>query len=183
MASFPLRTFTGEQPMAFASPRQSPRARTGSEREALANFRRRIHWLSFEPLEDRIAPDATPLTLALALTDPDDVIVRLNGSQIQIVDADAPGSAPLASQQLADTSAVLLTGADGRADKLTIDYSHGGPFSLPGGISFAGGSGMGDALAVKGGGNLTWNLTGPNAGHAGGGAVQFSGVENLAGAA
>src|SRR5262249_29309387 len=51
--------------------------------------------------------------------------------------------------------------------------------TLPGGITFLGGTGDGDALLVKGAGDLTWHVTGANAGSAG--AVQFSGVENLLG--
>jgi hypothetical protein len=81
----------------------------------------------------------------------------------------------LQSQSLADTSTVVITGAD-LDDKLTIDFSN--PFSIP--ISFTDTSETdGDFLEVIGGDNA-WNITGSGSGNVGD--VNFRSVENLVGA-
>src|SRR5262249_22919789 len=79
---------------------------------------------------------------------PDDLTLRLNGADLQIVQS-ATG-AVRASKPLADTSAVVITGADAEDDTLQVDFAAGGFFAVPGDISFAGGTAGFDSLVVKG---------------------------------
>jgi hypothetical protein len=76
------------------------------------------------------------------------------------------------SQALADTSSVIVTGAE-LDDRLTIDGSF--PSSLP--ISFHGG--MGTNTLIGPAADSTWTITGPDAGSVG--SVQFTGIGNLTG--
>ena len=85
-----------------------------------------------------------------------------SGSNLQVVDTTNPTNV-LASQPLATTSSIAITGNPGGSDTLTTDCT-GGYFSIPCGISFTG-SGNG-ALNVQGGSfaGFTDNLTGPGPG-------------------
>src|SRR5688572_2333435 len=96
--------------------------------------------LRMESLEDRIAPDATPLELTLASQDPAAVTLRLNGSDLQVVPTADPGAPPLASRALADVSEVRIFGDPAKPEAVTIDYAFGGFFWVPGGTSFQGGA-------------------------------------------
>ena len=92
--------------------------------------------LFLEPLEERVAPDASPLLHVIPDGGPNDLTLRLSGPDLQLVDTGTGDL--LASQALADTSAVEVTGADGANDTLRIDFISVGSFTLAGGIAFDG---------------------------------------------
>ncbi|NLF73514.1 MAG: cadherin-like domain-containing protein, partial [Candidatus Anammoximicrobium sp.] len=76
------------------------------------------------------------------------ITLRKNGTDLEIVrDADAQ---VLASKPLADTTIVIVTGADAADDQLTVDLAAGGFFSLAGGVDFSGGAGGHDTLVLSG---------------------------------
>jgi len=150
--------------------------------KAAAKKRRKV---LFEPLEPRLllsadlsfamAGAANDLTLQLDQVDGVDTLQLINNE-----DTD-PTTQIVASQALADTSAVLITGAE-QDDKFTVDFST--PFSVPNGILFSDAfSGDNDTLKVTGKSNV-WNITGNNRGNVdGAGIVDFLGIENLTGGA
>ncbi|PYS78376.1 MAG: hypothetical protein DMF66_06615, partial [Acidobacteria bacterium] len=75
--------------------------------------------------------------------------LRRRGDDLVLSD-DRTG-AVLRSQPLAATSRVVVRGADGETnDTLTVDFG-GGVFSVPEGISYDGGAGGFDTLAIAGG--------------------------------
>jgi hypothetical protein len=76
----------------------------------------------------------------------DTMILQLNGTTLEILD----NGSVVASQALARTSSVTITGANNENDSLTVDYSFGGFFSVTGGVSFAGGTAAFDQLSVVG---------------------------------
>lgn len=84
---------------------------------------------------------------------PDNIVLRHNGSRIEVYDAIA---AKVVAQSKPSTDAVEINGAPGESDTLTIDYGFvGGFFTLAGGIRFNGGAGAGtDRLVVKGNGAI-----------------------------
>ena len=131
---------------------------------------RKVH---FEPLEQRVllsgdlnyAADAgAALNLMLRLDEPT--------QNLQLVDNAT--SIVLIEQALAGTDRVVVTGAEGN-DALTVDYAT--PFDTP--VLFDGGSGSDTLIGPDA--DSTWNVTGPDSGTVGG--VNFSGIENLTGAA
>jgi len=133
-----------------------------------------------EQLEPRLLLDASPLTFNFADLQPGlahEVTLRViddaGTPTVQIVNS---SNQVQASQALADTSAVVITGADAADDTLIVAASLTPTLS----VSFTGGSGQ-DTLV---GPNLpsTWTLTGANAGTLNA-VLGFSGVENLTGAA
>jgi len=140
----------------------------------LPPIRNKLH---FESLEPRLllssdltytaaAGGAVDLTLRMQKVDDVDTLQLLNNADQSI----------LQSQSLADTNAVVITGAD-QNDKFTIDFSN--PFSIP--ISFSDPSSTdSDVLEVIGRDN-TWNIGGSDSGNVGD--VNFSSIENLLGAA
>lgn len=76
-------------------------------------------------------------------------LLRRAGAKLQLLDMDT--GALLRDVALAHTSRVAITGASGRVDNtLTLDFS-GGPIDVPGGISYAGGRGGYNVLALRGG--------------------------------
>ena len=83
----------------------------------------------------------------------------------------------MASQALADTSAIVITGAE-QSDRLTIDFSN--PFSIP--IAFSDTSAEdSDSLEVVGTENI-WDITENDKGRIRGGTVvDFEAIENLLG--
>ena len=91
--------------------------------------------LSLEDLEDRRLLASDLSYTAPADSSADDLTLRLNIATLELIDNNDGGNV-VASQLLADTSSVIVTGADGEDDQLTVDFSS--PFSVP--ISFAGGS-------------------------------------------
>src|SRR5207244_1131489 len=71
-----------------------------------------------------------------------------NGSNLEIRDA---GNNVLAARPLSTVTSLTIDGADGVANALTIDYSAGGFFTIPGTIAFNGGTGAGpDSLNIVG---------------------------------
>ncbi|MBW2000187.1 MAG: LEPR-XLL domain-containing protein, partial [Deltaproteobacteria bacterium] len=130
-----------------------------------------------EPLEPRLllsadlsytmSGAADDLTLLLDNSDGVEILKLIDNDDLSI----------LASQALAETSAVEITGS-GDADSFTIDPGLGNLLeTLP--ISFLDSSGGdGDTLKILGH-ETTWNITGADAGFAG--SVDFFGVENLHG--
>src|SRR5262245_51886097 len=77
--------------------------------------------LSLERLEERVAPATLAYPFGSAAADPRAVTLRLSGADLQIVDAGT--AAVLATQPLADTTDVSVTGAGGMADVFTIDFT------------------------------------------------------------
>ena len=55
---------------------------------------------------------------------------------------------PAKHDLLANTTSVLISGDDNAADALTVDFSTGGKFTLPGGIQFTGGPEGSDSLTI-----------------------------------
>lgn len=107
--------------------------------------------LQVEALEGRWAPALMPLSYtAPAGNALDDLMLHRNGANLEIVDNLT--SNVVAQQAMASTNRVIITGADGEADRLTVDFS-GGFFTTP--VTFAGGSGTADALILQGGTTVT----------------------------
>jgi hypothetical protein len=77
------------------------------------------------------------------------LLLRRTGGNLQLLDIDS--GALLRNAKLASTSRVSIAGANGPIDNtLTLDFS-GGSLAVPGGISYAGGRGGYNVLAVRGG--------------------------------
>lgn len=127
---------------------------------------RRRAGLDLESLEDRLLLVASPLTVNLESLAPNsahDVRLRVASAggtpQLQVVTS---ANVLLAQQNLAETSAVVITGGPGN-DTLTVDFAQ--PFSLP--IAFDGGGGAGVNGLVIQGGTLTstqFSTLGPDSG-------------------
>lgn len=79
---------------------------------------------------------------------PNDLTLRLHGADLEIFDNTT--EAVVASQPLAQTSAVHITGASDEGDTLRVDFAFGGFFTVPEGITFDGGAGGPDTLHVFG---------------------------------
>jgi hypothetical protein len=134
-------------------------------------WKKRQNKVLIEPLEPRVllssdltytAADgkAVDLTLRMQKVNEVDTLQLVNNGNQSV----------LRSQAVADTSAVVIQGAD-QSDKLIVDFSN--PFSIP--ISFTDTSETdSDVLKVIGRDN-TWNITGSDTGNVGG--VNFSGIE------
>jgi len=141
---------------------------------------RRSNKVLLEPLEPRLLLSADLAFQATGAVN--NLTLQMQNVQgvdtLQVVDTAYPTNV-LASQALADTSAVVITGGT-EGDKLTIDFTN--PFSTP--VSFTDTSASGqDTLGITGG-DRTWNITGSNGGTSSGtatGTVTFTGIENLSG--
>jgi hypothetical protein len=116
----------------------------------------------------------------------DDVTLRRDGDNLELLDNT---TTVLVSRPLASVNSLVIRGTDGEADKLTVDYDHGGFFAVPNGVQFHSGSGSGDELVVQGDG-LTGAVLSSSFGPMGEGTLQtsdvtgqnlisFSGVEPL----
>ena len=116
--------------------------------------------MTFETLESRLLPSAdlapteppapTPLVLELPANEAaDSYTLRLDAENgdLEVLD----GTEVVLSRSLAATSGVVISGEDGYDDSLTIDFDHGGFFSLADGITFNGGDAGNDTLTVSGG--------------------------------
>ncbi len=130
----------------------------------------------FEAPEPRVLLNSD-LTFAMG-TEASDLTLRMQNvsgtATLQVVDNGTHDV--LASQTLADTSAVVIIGG-AENDKLTVDFSN--PFSTP--VSFTDASASDqDTLSIIGG-DRTWNITGTDAGNSG--PVTFSGIEGIIGGA
>jgi Calx-beta domain-containing protein len=76
-------------------------------------------------------------------------LLRRAGANLQLLDTDT--GALLRNVSVARTARVSISGANGRVDNtLTLDFS-GGSLAVPGGISYSGGRGGYNVLAVRGG--------------------------------
>ncbi|HSB88198.1 MAG TPA: calcium-binding protein, partial [Ilumatobacteraceae bacterium] len=136
--------------------------------------------LLFEPLEPRLLLSTDPLSFMAAAGQVLDLTLRVQEDPatpiLQLINNSevSPEAQVVASKPLADTSEVVITGAE-EDDHLTIDASV--PALLP--VTFAGGAGSDTLIGPQA--DSTWQITGANAGTVGG--VTFTDVENLAGAA
>src|SRR5262245_34437118 len=90
--------------------RRSKRPGSGWRRHRPHAFSRRMLPLRLELLEERLAPNGTPLQFAIAPNHPAELTLRLSGAELQIVKSDDPGAAPLATKALADTSSISIVG-------------------------------------------------------------------------
>jgi hypothetical protein len=111
---------------------------------------------------------------------PDQLILRYNSGSGELEIVDVVTSSVLASQALADTTDVLVAGADAENDTLTIDFTTA--FTID--VEFRGGAGGTDRLVIQGGSfaAVVYKATG-----AGAGAIDFdsltvtySGLEPIA---
>ncbi|NVM20741.1 MAG: LEPR-XLL domain-containing protein, partial [Desulfobacterales bacterium] len=150
--------------------------------EAAAKRRRKV---LFEPIEPRILLSSDPLSYTAAAGAAIDMTLRLDDAAQELLlinnKETNPETQVVASQALADTSEVVITGAD-LDDSLTVDFST--PFSVPYGILFADAfTGDSDLLKVTGKASV-WHITGGNWGNVdGAGFLDFIGIENLSGGA
>jgi hypothetical protein len=93
---------------------------------ARQRFRPRI-----EPLEGRWLPSTLTFTAPTG-NGLDTMVLRRNGNKVEILDNGLVKD----SKPLAGLTSATITGASGENDTLTVDFSFGGLFSLPGGIAF-----------------------------------------------
>ncbi|MEZ6088786.1 MAG: dockerin type I domain-containing protein [Pirellulaceae bacterium] len=95
---------------------------------------------------------ATPVTENIQVSLPnlvsDDLLIRLNGSLLEVIDR-ANGNAVVRSQSLDATDSITITGSIGVDDKITIDFESGGFFALPNPIVIDGRTGN-DSLTIVG---------------------------------
>ncbi|MEZ6063409.1 MAG: dockerin type I domain-containing protein [Planctomycetaceae bacterium] len=84
----------------------------------------------------------------------DSILIRANGFLLEVVDANA-GYELLLKQPFDGSETLTINGTNDENDYLTIDYMSGGFFSLPGGITFNGGTGTGSDQFVLNGDGLT----------------------------
>ena len=87
----------------------------------------------------------------------DDVTIRQNGGVIEVFDNNA--LAVLKHVPLAFASSIVVNGAAGESNRLLVDYSTGGFFEIPFGISFSGSVGGTDTLEVLGSGTTRATLS------------------------
>jgi hypothetical protein len=102
-------------------------------------------WL--EQLESRDAPAVLSFNAILG-NGLDDMVLRKNGNKIELLD----NNILVASQSASSLSGIVITGASGEDDRLTVDFAFGGVFAPKNGISFnnattAGGT---DSLVING---------------------------------
>ncbi|MCS6977430.1 MAG: FG-GAP-like repeat-containing protein [Gemmatales bacterium] len=82
-------------------------------------------------------------------------------------------------QRIADVHSITINGSN-KSDRLTIDLAQGGYFTLPGGITFHGGSGRNDVFRyILGSGNDVISLTGQTATVERGPNGSWTGIETL----
>lgn len=101
-------------------------------------------------VEDYLVTIVDDVVIDLAAGQNNNVVVRLNGANIEVNDADN-GGATLHSIPLASAESLTINGGP-LDDQVTIDYAIGGFFSLTGGIHFADPAGT-DTLNMIGTGN------------------------------
>lgn len=80
------------------------------------------------------------------LTGAADYVLRKSGDLVEVFD-DALNIV-VDSRIIAELEGIEVRGVDGFADKLTVDFAHGGSFGFRNGIRFSGGSGAGDTFRV-----------------------------------
>jgi hypothetical protein len=106
--------------------------------------------------------------------------LRRQGKMLELLN----GKTLVRSQALAHTSNVVVRGAAGTRDALTIDFS-GGPLAVPGGVRYNGGRGGFDTLRLQARhpqGEILYRMNGPGSGTISlrGLRVAFSNLEPLA---
>jgi hypothetical protein len=121
--------------------------------------------------EPSLLPSSTGVLSYQPPAGPNDLTLRLNGANLEIFDNLA--QIPVASMPLAQTRLVQVIGADGQQNRLTVDFSFGGFFTVSGGISFSGGSGGTNSLRIIGTGQTTGSYT-PDSALSGSGIAQVS---------
>jgi Ca2+-binding RTX toxin-like protein len=115
-----------------------------------------------------------PLTYtARAGNGADALVLRRRRDRLELFDARAGRT--LAGRHFDEVTAVVVTGADGETDTLTVDYS-GGLFRPPGGVTFHGGAGGRDVVRVRGA-DTGYVLTDAGVTGGNGVAVALTGVE------
>jgi Ca2+-binding RTX toxin-like protein len=83
-----------------------------------------------------------------------DLVIRLNTQNSTVIEVfDNNEGDLLASYALSEINSLTIIGGDNSDDLLTVDFSN--PFSIPGGIIFAGGDGGYDRLVLIGNSELT----------------------------
>ncbi len=88
---------------------------------------------------------------------PDDLVLRLNGSTLEIFDSNS--QTVVRSLPLAQTNVVQIAGGAGVENSLTVDFSFGGFFTVAGGIAFTGGTGGSNSVRIVGTGQTTGSYT------------------------
>ncbi len=132
--------------------------------------------LQVEPLEDRWLPSVLIFT-APSGNGLDDMVLRRNGNKLELF----VNTVRVLSQNLNGLTSVEITGASGEDDRLTIDFSTGGLFSVRDGIAFnnAASAGGTDSLIINGtSGNNTITMTATTV-TVDGSAISFSNIERL----
>jgi len=88
-----------------------------------------------------------------------DLVIRLNTQNLTVIEVfDNSRGILLASHTLREINSLTVIGGDNSDDILTVDLSN--PFSIPGGIVFAGGNGGYDKLVLIGNSELTAEYVG-----------------------
>jgi hypothetical protein len=133
------------------------------------------------PIANLLVPDLAGLSGPLDFVAPDnaanDLTLRLDGANLEILD----NGAVVASKALANTTSVTVVGADNTEDTLTIDYGPG-EFTVP--VTFDGGAGGSNTLALVDNVSNNWSITDADAGYVRpifGAQVNFSNTQNLTG--
>ncbi len=116
-------------------------------------------------------PDATTRVVSSA------VGLRRNGDNVELIDSQT--QQVLLVRSLNDPTPLVLTGSDDGSETLTLNYAHGGAFTLSGGLQFQAGQGGDDRFVLLGDGTgkavvipgltTTWAIHGTT--------VQLTGVE------
>src|SRR5262249_53893705 len=120
-----------------------------------------------ESLEDRRL--LSTLSYATLATDgTNNLVLQIEGNQLAIRDNGTLGAHKLLSQ----VDNVVITGADGEVDTLTIDYTNGF-FLVP--VLFTGGAGGGDAILLSA--NVDFSLSNTSLITSQGSPVPLAGVE------
>src|SRR5262249_32001042 len=108
------------------------RSRAGRRRIAMAHSlcaRQRCR-PRIEQLEDRWLPSTLTFTAPTG-SGPNNMLLRLNGNKVELLN----NGAPVASESQGGLTSVVINGANGVNNTLTVDFSVG-VFSVSGGIAF-----------------------------------------------
>jgi hypothetical protein len=137
---------------------------------------RRPFRLGVELLEGRWVPSTLTFT-APSGNGLDDMLLRRNGNKVELFD----NGTLVRSQSLGGLTAITINGASGEDDRLTIDFSFGGVFSVRDGIAFNNAANVAgtDTLVVNattGNDSIAMTATGLTVD---GSAITFSGLEQL----
>jgi hypothetical protein len=107
---------------------------------------------------------------------PDDLLLRRNGSRLELFD----NGVLVRSQNLSSLTAATINGVNGENDRLTVDFSAGGLFSIPKGITFNNPPSAGtDRLIVVGTSAANTITMTANSVTVDGSLISYNGVEQL----